>query len=151
MRVRLKEMTALRDQFDLPGMKVLQFAFSSDGSDLFLPHNFTHNCVVYSGTHDNDTTRGWYETSSTERERDFARRYLGRDGSDIAWDLIRAAFSSVADMAVAPLQDVLSLGTQARMNLPGRASGNWGWRFEWGQIHDGMRVRLKEMTTLYGR
>ncbi len=146
-----KEMTALRDQFNLPGMKVLQFAFSSDGSDLFLPHNFTHNCVVYSGTHDNDTTRGWYESSSTERERDFARRYLGRDGNDIAWDLIRAAFSSVADMAVVPLQDVLNLGTQARMNLPGRASDNWGWRFEWGQINDGMRGRLTEMTKLYGR
>lgn len=146
-----KEMTALRDQFNLPGMKVLQFAFSSDGSDLFLPHNFTHNCVVYSGTHDNDTTRGWYESSSTERERDFARRYLGRDGADIAWDLIRLAFSSVADMAVAPLQDILNLGTQARMNLPGRASGNWGWRFAWNQINDGMRERLKEMAMLYGR
>ena len=146
-----KEMTALRDQFNLPGMKVLQFAFSSDGSDLFLPHNFTHNCVVYSGTHDNDTTRGWYESSSIERERDFARRYLGRDGRDIAWDLIRLAFSSVADMAVVPLQDVLNLGTQARMNLPGRASGNWGWRFAWSQINDGMRERLKEMAMLYGR
>ena len=146
-----KEMTALRDQFNLPGMKVLQFAFSSDGSDLFLPHNFTRNCVVYSGTHDNDTTRGWYESSSIERERDFARRYLGRDGRDIAWDLIRLAFSSVADMAVVPLQDVLNLGTQARMNLPGRASGNWGWRFAWSQINDGMRERLKEMAMLYGR
>jgi 4-alpha-glucanotransferase len=146
-----KEMTALRDQFNLPGMKVLQFAFGSDGSDLFLPHNFTPNCVVYSGTHDNDTTRGWYETSSTEKERDFARRYLGRDGADIAWDLIRVAFSSVADMAVVPLQDVLNLGTQARMNLPGRASGNWGWRFEWSQVNDGMRERLKEMSMLYGR
>lgn len=146
-----KEMTALRDQFNLPGMKVLQFAFSSDGSDLFLPHNFTHSCVVYSGTHDNDTTRGWYESSSTEKERDFARRYLGRDGRDIAWDLIRSAFSSVADMAVVPLQDVLNLGTQARMNLPGRAAGNWGWRFEWEQINDGMRERLREMAMLYGR
>jgi 4-alpha-glucanotransferase len=146
-----KEMTALRDQFNLPGMKVLQFAFGSDGSDLFLSHNFTPNCVVYSGTHDNDTTRGWYETSSTEKERDFARRYLGRDGADIAWDLIRVAFSSVADMAVVPLQDVLNLGTQARMNLPGRASGNWGWRFEWSQVNDGMRERLKEMSMLYGR
>ncbi|MEK7785178.1 MAG: 4-alpha-glucanotransferase, partial [Chloroflexota bacterium] len=87
------EMVALRDQFDLPGMKVLQFAFSADATDPFLPHNYPGNCVVYSGTHDNDTTRGWYENSSTERERDFARRYLGRDGGDIAWDLIRLAFS----------------------------------------------------------
>ncbi|MBI5082842.1 MAG: 4-alpha-glucanotransferase, partial [Chloroflexi bacterium] len=87
----------------------------------------------------------------TERERDFARRYLGRDGADIAWDLIRLAFSSTADMAVVPLQDILNLGTQARMNLPGRAAGNWGWRFAWNQINDGMRERLKEMAMLYGR
>ncbi len=145
------EMLALRDQFDLPGMKVLQFAFSSDGADPFLPHNYPRNCVVYSGTHDNDTTRGWYEHSSKEHERDFARRYLGRDGGDIAWDFIRLAFSSVADMAVAPLQDVLNLGTEARMNLPGTAAGNWGWRFQWGQITDAIRDRLRELTISYLR
>ncbi|MBI3242045.1 MAG: 4-alpha-glucanotransferase [Chloroflexi bacterium] len=145
------EMTALRDQFDLPGMKVLQFAFSADATDLFLPHNYPRNCVVYSGTHDNDTTRGWYETSSTEGERDLARRYLGRDGQDIAWDFIRLAFLSVADMAVAPLQDVLNLGTEARMNLPGRPSGNWGWRFLPGQLTGQIQNRLKELAGLYLR
>jgi 4-alpha-glucanotransferase len=144
-------MVALRDQFGLPGMKVLQFAFSSDATDPFLPHNYPRNCVVYSGTHDNDTTRGWYENSSTESERDFARRYLGRDGSDIAWDLIRLAFSSVADMAVVPLQDVLSLGTEARMNLPGRPAGNWGWRFQRGQLNDQSQGQLKELAKLYLR
>ncbi len=145
------EMVALRDQFGLPGMKVLQFAFSSDATDPFLPHNYPRNCVVYSGTHDNDTTRGWYENSSTESERDFARRYLGRDGSDIAWDLIRLAFSSVADMAVVPLQDVLSLGTEARMNLPGHPAGNWGWRFQRGQLNDQSQGQLKELAKLYLR
>jgi 4-alpha-glucanotransferase len=145
------EMLALRDRFDLPGMKVLQFAFSSDSADPFLPHNFVRNCVVYTGTHDNDTSRGWYEHTSTQKERDFARRYLGRDGQDIAWDLIRLAFGSLADMAVTPLQDVLDLGTEARMNLPGRPSGNWGWRYQDGQLTDVIRDRLKELTWLYAR
>lgn len=145
------EMEALRDAFNLPGMKVLQFAFSTDANEPFLPHNFPRNCVVYSGTHDNDTTRGWYEYSSTEHERDFARRYLARDGSDIAWDLIRLAFSSVADMAVTPLQDALNLGTEARMNLPGRAAGNWGWRCQDWQLHDGVASRLRELSLLYRR
>ncbi|MBI5830583.1 MAG: 4-alpha-glucanotransferase, partial [Chloroflexi bacterium] len=145
------EMLALRDQFSLPGMKVLQFAFSADAADPFLPHNYPHNCVVYSGTHDNDTTQGWYAGTSTERERDFARRYLGRDGRDIAWDFIRLAFASVADMAVAPLQAVLNLGAEARMNLPGRPSGNWGWRYQSWRLTDVLRDRLKELATLYAR
>lgn len=144
-------MEALRDGFALPGMKVLQFAFSTDNQDPFLPHNFIPNCVVYTGTHDNDTTRGWYEHSSTEAERDFARRYLGPDAKDFAWDLIRMAFASVANTAVAPLQDVLNLGTGARMNLPGRPSGNWGWRFLPGQLTPGLRDRLKDLTWLYFR
>ncbi len=109
-------------------MKVLQFAFSTEASDKFLPHNFTSNFVVYSGTHDNDTSRGWYEKSSTPEERDFFRRYLRTDGSDPAWSLIDAAFRSVAVMAVVPLQDVLNLDTHSRMNLPGTSSGNWTWR-----------------------
>ena len=145
------EMLALRDRFGLPGMKVLQFAFSADATDPFLPHNYPHNCVVYSGTHDNDTTQGWYARTSTEHERDFARRYLGRDGRDIAWDFIRLAFASVADMAVAPLQDVLNLGAEARMNLPGRPSGNWGWRYQSWRLTEALRDRLKELATLYAR
>jgi 4-alpha-glucanotransferase len=143
-------MIALRDRFGLPGMKVLQFAFGGDPSHPFLPHRFGRECVVYTGTHDNDTTRGWYATAP-EKERDFARRYLGRDGHDIAWDLIRAAFASVADTAVVPLQDVLDLGGEARMNLPGRLGGNWTWRFGWDQLTGFHRGRLRDLVTLYSR
>jgi 4-alpha-glucanotransferase len=144
------EVVALRERFDLPGMKVLQFAFAADAADPFLPHNYPPNCVVYTGTHDNDTTLGWYQ-SVAENERDFCRRYLARDGSDVAWDLIRLAWASVAHTAVAPLQDLLALGGEARMNLPGRASGNWGWRFTADQLTDPVRLRLAEITRLYGR
>ena len=141
----------LRNHFDLPGMKILQFAFSSDASDKFLPHNYTPNFVVYTGTHDNDTTVGWYHQSATEIERDYFRRYLRTDGSDPAWSLIDIAFSSVATLAVVPLQDLLNLGTEARMNLPGRADGNWGWRFQPQDIDAGLISRLRETTLIYGR
>jgi 4-alpha-glucanotransferase len=144
------EVEALRDGFGLPGMKILQFAFGGATEDRFLPHTYASNCVVYTGTHDNDTTVGWYQ-AATESERDFVRRYLARDGSDIAWDLMRLAWSSVADMAVAPLQDVLSLGTEARMNLPGRLGGNWSWRLRAGQLTPGLVDRLADMTTVYAR
>ena len=117
----------LRDDLGLPGMRILQFAFDGDTENRFLPHHYERNTVVYSGTHDNDTTQGWFR-SQPEHTQHFARRYLARDGSDIAWDLIRAAWGSVADYAVAPLQDLLNLDTTARMNLPGRPNGNWGWR-----------------------
>jgi 4-alpha-glucanotransferase len=142
---------AMRDRLGLPGMKILQFAFSSDANDPFLPHRFTPHCVAYTGTHDNDTTRGWYEHSSTPAERDRARQYLGRDGRDIAWDLIRLAQASVADTAVVPLQDVLDLGTDARMNYPGREADNWEWRFEWAQLSDAHARRLRQLTEIFGR
>ena len=141
----------LRDQFNLPGMKILQFAFADDATDKFLPHNYTNNFVVYSGTHDNDTARGWYQHSSTERERDFFRRYFTTDGNDVAWTLIGAAFQSVADMAIVPLQDALDLDTDARMNLPGRADGNWMWRYLPEQLSEFVESRLREVTLLYGR
>jgi 4-alpha-glucanotransferase len=141
---------ALRDDFHLPGMKILQFAFGGATEDRFLPHTYEHNCVVYTGTHDNDTTRGWYE-AATEPERDLFRRYTARDGTDVAWDFIRLAWSSVADLAVAPLQDLLSLGSEARMNLPGRASGNWAWRFRAGLVTPVLVARLAEMTEMYAR
>src|SRR5947207_2829706 len=108
-------------------MKVLQFAWGGGTDNLFLPHNFSHNSVVYTGTHDNDTTRGWYATAP-EQERDFCRRYLAQDGSDISWDFIRLAWASVSVIAMAPVQDVLALGSEARMNLPGTLGGNWTWR-----------------------
>ena len=141
----------LRDRFSLPGMRILQFAFGADASDRFMPHNYEHtNIVVYTGTHDNDTTRGWY-TSLPDHQKDFVRRYLARDGNDIAWDLIRLAWSSVADYALAPLQDLLGLGTETRMNLPGRPTGNWGWRFRQEQVTDGLMDRLREQTELFNR
>jgi 4-alpha-glucanotransferase len=145
------DVVELRNQFGLPGMKILQFAFSTDASDKFLPHNFERNFIVYSGTHDNDTSVGWYQRTATDKERDFFRRYLRTDGRDAAWSLIEAAFRSVAIAAVVPLQDLLSLGGEARMNLPGRAAGNWAWRFMPEQITGHLIHRLAETTQIYGR
>ncbi len=123
-----KEVEALRDEFSLPGMKVLHFAFGDTSANPFLPHNYVLNSVAYTGTHDNNTSRGWYQEISNDA-RDRYRRYTGRDGEDVSWDLIRLAWSSVSAVAIAPLQDILDLGEDARMNLPGRAAGNWSWRF----------------------
>jgi 4-alpha-glucanotransferase len=141
----------LRNKFNLPGMKILQFAFSTDATDKFLPHNYRPNFVVYSGTHDNDTTRGWYEGSATDQERDYFRRYFRTDGQDAAWTLIEAAWSSVASIAIAPLQDLLNLPSPARMNLPGTSAGNWSWRFTPEAISSVLAGRLLETTTIYGR
>lgn len=140
----------LRDRYHLPGMKILVFAFYDDPANPFLPHNHTPNCVVYTGTHDNDTARGWYERVD-ERERDFARRYLARDGHDIAWDLIRAAWGSPGVFALAPMQDLLSLGNEARMNYPGRPSGNWAWRVDESAFTPALQARLSEVNFLYNR
>jgi len=144
------EVEALRDGLKLPGMCILQFAFGGEVENRFLPHNYERNRVVYSGTHDNDTTRGWYAAIS-DKERHEVRRYLGRDGSDISWDLIRLAWMSVADYALTPLQDILDLGTDARMNLPGRPAGNWGWRCRADQLSDGPLNRLRDLTEVYWR
>jgi 4-alpha-glucanotransferase len=140
----------LRDRFGLPGMKVLQFAFDGKSSNPFLPHNYSSRCVVYTGTHDNDTTQGWYRRES-EEVRDQVRRYLARDGHDICWDLVRLAYASVAGMAVAPLQDLMKLGSEARMNFPSRAEGNWRWRFTRPMLTEEIRGRLLELALLYGR
>jgi 4-alpha-glucanotransferase len=143
--------TRLRQDLGLPGMKVLQFAFAEEASNPYLPHNYDDPaCVVYTGTHDNDTTVGWY-ASASERERDHVRRYLGVDGHDVAWDLIRCAFASVADTAIVPLQDVLALGKKARMNLPGNPAGNWSWRYREDQLRPDLAARLASLTDLYGR
>ena len=140
----------MREDLNLPGMKIIQFAFYGDPSEPFLPHNHVANSVVYTGTHDNDTSRGWYERVP-ETERDFYRRYLGRDGSNVAWDLIRAAWSSVAVFAIAPMQDFLDLGNQARMNYPGNPSGNWTWRLSGTALSNSLRSRIKEFNFLYDR
>jgi 4-alpha-glucanotransferase len=157
-----KEVEELREQFGLPGMAILQFAFGNDPSGTaFRPHNYPKALVVYTGTHDNDTTVGWWtsggETDSTRTrsdvrsERDLCRRYLGTDGEEIHWDFIRAVLASVADTAIIPLQDVLGLGSDARMNLPGRPSGNWRWRFVKGALTPSVRERLLDLAVLYGR
>ena len=141
---------ALRDHYGFPGMKVLQFAWASDAQDPFLPHNYERPFVVYTGTHDNDTTRGWFEKAS-EREKDYVRRYLRVDGRDIAWDFIRLAFMSVANLAVIPLQDAMNLGSEARMNTPSVAAGNWRWRYRPEQLSPGIQTGLAELAELYGR
>jgi 4-alpha-glucanotransferase len=135
--------------FDLPGMKVLQFGFSEPDNP-FLPHNYIPNCVAYTGTHDNDTTRGWFESAS-EHEREFARRYLRVDGSDFAWDMIRAVWGSVADLAITPMQDVLNCGGDARMNFPSRLGGNWAWRIKEDDLNDDLAGKLRDLNWLYKR
>jgi 4-alpha-glucanotransferase len=151
----------LRDDFGFPGMRILQFAFSSDTKNIDLPHNYHKNVVVYTGTHDNDTTVGWFRSVAGEgstrtatqigRERDFCMKYLNTDGEEIHWDFIRAVWASVANTAIVPLQDLLGLGTEARMNLPNSTEGNWSWRFISGALTAEIRDRLKDLTELYGR
>jgi 4-alpha-glucanotransferase len=141
---------ALRRQFGLPGMRILQFGFGGATEARFLPHNFERQTVVYTGTHDNDCTRGWH-ASITDAERDFFHRYAASTGADPAWDLMRLAWSSVADLAIAPLQDVLDLGSEARMNYPGQPSGNWDWRFQAHILTDQRLDRLADWTEIYDR
>ena len=140
----------LRARFGLPGMRVLQFAFGGAVEDRFLPHGFDRNVVAYTGTHDNDTTRGWYE-ALTAAERTALHRYAPEAKRDPVWALIRLAWASVADTSVAPLQDVLDLGPEARMNRPGTAEGNWGWRVAAAQLKVRHFDRLGDLTETYGR
>ncbi len=156
------EVRELRDRFNLPGMHILQFAFSRDpGADHLKPYRFNPNSVVYTGTHDNDTARGWFEGGSGEvttrsaaaldDEREFLLRYLGTDGQEINWDMIRMALASVADLAIIPMQDLMGLGSEARMNTPSRQSGNWSWRCRPDDLTSSAWQRLGEMTEVYGR
>lgn len=144
------EVTALRDRYHFPGMKILQFAFDAklDGRDL--PHKHVKRGVVYTGTHDNDTTKGWY-ASRTESERIEMNAYLGSSGADCVGDLIRAALMSIADTAIIPLQDILRLGSEARMNIPGTTYGNWEWRFSWDMIPDGLALSVQRQLERYER
>jgi 4-alpha-glucanotransferase len=144
---------ALRKSTGLPGMAVLQFAFGSGSDNLYLPHNVHANTVIYPGTHDNDTTRGWYATID-EKTRDHVRRYFRINGQEISWDFLRAAYASVANLAVVSLQDLLSLGSEARFNTPGRSQGNWTWRYRAEQLRalrENSSGYLRELTALYGR
>lgn len=134
-----------------PGMKVLHFAFDASGSSAYLPHVYDKNCVVYTGTHDNDTTLGWYRSLS-RKDRKFARSYLDiRRGADIGWVLIRAALSSVADTAIIPMQDYLGLGADARVNIPSTLGENWKWRMYDEEMREELAVRIRQLTELYGR
>ncbi len=140
----------LRDSFDLPGMRIFQFAFGNDPNDPFLPHNYIQNCVVYTGTHDNDTIRGWYERVP-EKEKALYRQYLDRDGNNVSWDMIRGVWSSVAVFGLAPMQDFLSHGNEARMNYPGNPSGNWMWRMLTKDQSPELQAKIKEINYLYSR
>ena len=144
------DVTALRRRFALPGMAVLQFGFGDDARNPYLPHNHERDSVVYTGTHDNDTTQGWW-ASVGEGERQRVRAYFGVDGGAIHRTLARAALCSVADRAILPLQDVLGLASEARMNRPGQAEGNWAWRFEWAQIEPAHAHALAELCAVTGR
>ncbi|BAY50062.1 4-alpha-glucanotransferase (plasmid) [Scytonema sp. HK-05] len=145
------DVEALRDQFEFPGMKILQFAFDSKPENPFLPFNYPRNCVVYTGTHDNNTTVGWFN-QLLDQEREAVLHYLGCTNSvDIHWDLIRLAHNSVANQAIIPLQDILGLNTSARMNFPGKGIGNWKWRYQSAALTPEVRDRLKAMTETYGR
>ena len=155
------DVVALREEFGFPGMRILQFGFGSDSKNIDLPHNYVPNVVAYTGTHDNDTTVGWFKSvagegstrteKQIERERTFCLNYLNTKGEEIHWDFIRGVLASVANTAIVPLQDLLGLGTEARMNLPNSTEGNWAWRFNSGDLEPGIALKLKDLSNLYGR
>ena len=141
----------LREATGFPGMKILGFAFDSGEENDYLPHTYTKNCVVYTGTHDNDTLIGWFQKAK-EEDRQFARDYLNsRSDDEIHWDAIRGAWSSVASMAISPVQDFLGLGSEARINTPGVAAGNWQWRLRHGVLTDELAERIAQLTRVYSR
>ena len=155
------EAVALRDRFGFPGMRLLQFAFGGDEAHYNEPDAYPRNCVVYPGTHDNDTTVGWFRTLRSEARRKRRKselstlervlRYTGTDGREIHWDMIRLSLMSVANTAIIPVQDLLGLGSKARMNFPGTATGNWEWRLSPGALDESVVNRLREMATTYNR
>ncbi|MDT7687391.1 MAG: 4-alpha-glucanotransferase [Acidobacteriota bacterium] len=157
------DVIALRDEFDFPGMRILQFGFSTDSTNKDLPHNYVRNTVVYTGTHDNDTAVGWYgsepasggasvrSAGQVERERRYCLDYLRTDGAEINWDFIRAVYASAGDTTLVPLQDVLGLGSESRMNTPATMSGNWSWRFRESDLNESLSARLRHLAELYGR
>ena len=141
----------LREATGFPGMKILGFAFDSGEENDYLPHTYTKNCVVYTGTHDNDTLIGWFQKAK-EEDRQFARDYLNsRSDDEIHWDAIRGAWSSVANMAISPVQDFLGLGSEARINTPGVAAGNWQWRLRHEVLTDELAERIAKLTRVYSR
>ena len=156
------DVETLRQQFGFPGMAILQFAFGTDPqAPEFKPHNYQHHLVAYTGTHDNDTVVGWWNSTvgagstrtvaGVKKEMEYARRYLNTDGREINWVMIRTLMASVADTVLFPLQDVLGVGSEGRMNLPGSPSGNWHWRFRAEALPPEISVRLKELAETYER
>lgn len=145
-----EEVDTLRDQFDLAGMAILQFAFQNDKHNPYLPHNRTINSVLYTGTHDNDTLAGWYDKADPNT-KDHVRSYINSSDNDIIWKLIRLAYASVSNTVIIPLQDVNQLGTEHRMNLPGVAKGNWEWRYTPDMINQGIIDGLNYLRDLYAR
>jgi 4-alpha-glucanotransferase len=144
------EVEVVRDDFGFPGMRILHYAFGSGAENRDLPHNHVQNSVVYTGTHDNDTTVGWYKKAD-KSARNHCRQYLSSNGREIHWDMICSAMSSVADTAIIPMQDLLGLGSNARMNRPATSGGNWSWRLLEGEMNEKLAMRLFEVTRLYGR
>ncbi len=144
------EVTALREQFGLPGMKILQFAFDGGAANPYLPHYHEPNSVVYTGTHDNNTTVGWFD-ELPPRVQQHVCSYVQCDPHDIPWALISSAFASVARLAIIPMQDILSLDAVHRMNIPGTAEGNWRWRFDWNQLPEGVHERVKQLARFFDR
>ena len=145
-----REVEALRDHYNFPGMKILQFAFGSGPSNQDLPHNHVKHGVVYTGTHDNDTAKGWYN-SIPDKERCEMNSYLGVSAADCIGSLMRAALMSIADTAIIPFQDLLNLGSEARMNIPGIPLGNWEWRFSWDMLPQGLSALVRNQLQRYGR
>jgi 4-alpha-glucanotransferase len=137
-------------EFGFPGMRIFQFGFSSDANDPFLPHNYTPNCVAFTGTHDNATAKGWYVDAS-KKEQEFCRQYLNSTGKNIPWEMIRALWASCANFVLAPMQDFLALGNEARMNFPGKLGGNWNWRMKPGSINVLLEERIRLLNIIYGR
>jgi 4-alpha-glucanotransferase len=146
-----KEVIKLREVNNLPGMKILQFAFDSDSNNEYLPHNYNNNdYIVYTGTHDNDTTVGWY-SKADEKSKDFMRKFLNVSGEDVSWDLIRFAFASAASTVIIPFQDLIGLGDDYRMNTPGVAVGNWQARYKSGMLNDDIANKLLYLCEIFNR
>ena len=144
------DVVELRDEFKLPGMRILQFAFDDGEGNHFLPHHYVPNTIAYTGTHDNDTILGWWNTIS-DQEKTFARHYLASDGHEIHWDMMRAISNSIANLVIFPMQDVLGLSGEHRMNFPGQPDGNWEWRFSWDQVEPVHAQALAKMSLEYAR
>jgi len=141
---------ALRKQFKLPGMKILQFAFDSDGLNPYLPHNHSKDSIIYTGTHDNNTTLGWFQALNAD-QKNRVLNYFAWPGEPVPWPLIKSAMASVGNWAIMPLQDLLVLSAESRMNTPGTVVGNWRWRFEWHQVSDNLAPYLSSLNRIYRR